>query len=151
MRLGSVELLLVDPARRKLKAETAARWFLQVIKGKKLHINSHFSGPEQWLYHRQSELSRVNVTGPLACNQYGLLQKAALCGAGSARLPSYMLHDELADGRLRWLLRDYQARSTPVFLVHPYQTGLPGRTQVLADFLPAWFERSRQLLAGIGV
>lgn len=62
-----------------------------------------------------------------------------------------MLHDELADGRLRWLLRDYQTRSTPVFLVHPYQTGLPRRPQALADFLPAGFERSRQLLAGVGV
>ncbi|MEX6504641.1 LysR family transcriptional regulator [Pseudomonas zhanjiangensis] len=113
-------------------------------------INSHFSGPEQWLYHRRHELIRVKVAGPLACNQYGLLKKAALCGAGIARLPSYMLHEELADGRLRWLLRDYQTRSTPVFLVHPYQAGLPRRTQVLADFLLAWFERSRQLLAGVG-
>lgn len=67
MRLGSAELLLVDPARRKLKAETAARWFLQVIKGKKLHSNSRSSGPEQWLYHRQYQFSRVNVAGPLAC------------------------------------------------------------------------------------
>ncbi|MDP3816800.1 LysR family transcriptional regulator [Pseudomonas sp.] len=112
-------------------------------------INSHYSDPEEWLYHRQHALSRVRVAGPLACNQYGLLKKAALAGAGIARLPSYMLHEELGDGRLRWLLRDYQTRSTPVFLVHPYQGGLPKRTQVLADFLLAWFERSRQLLAGL--
>ena len=65
---------------------------------------------------------------------------------GIARLPSYMLQDELADGRLRWLLRDYQTRSTPVFLVHPYQGGLPRRTQLLVDYLLAWFERARQRL-----
>ncbi|MGG5871919.1 FHA domain-containing protein [Pseudomonas peli] len=43
VRLGSVELLLVDPARSKTKAEQAARWYLQVIQGehegKKFHIN----------------------------------------------------------------------------------------------------------------
>ncbi|MBU1284260.1 MAG: FHA domain-containing protein [Gammaproteobacteria bacterium] len=43
VRLGSVELLLVDPARGKTKAEQAARWYLQVIQGehegKKFHIN----------------------------------------------------------------------------------------------------------------
>lgn len=43
VRLGAVELLLVDPARSKTKAEQAARWYLQVIQGehegKKFHIN----------------------------------------------------------------------------------------------------------------
>lgn len=43
VRLGSVELLLVDPARSQPKVEQAARWYLQVIKGehdgKKFHIN----------------------------------------------------------------------------------------------------------------
>ncbi|RJG14084.1 LysR family transcriptional regulator [Pseudomonas cavernicola] len=112
-------------------------------------LNSHYSGPEEWLYHRQHELSRVRVTGPLASNHYTLLKKAALAGAGIARLPSYMLHNELADGSLVWLLRDYQTRSTPVFLVHPYQGGLPKRTQVLVDYLLAWFEQSRRALDGL--
>ncbi|WP_341303536.1 FHA domain-containing protein [Pseudomonas sp. TMP25] len=43
VRLGSVELLLVDPARSQPKVEQAARWYLQVIQGehegKKFHIN----------------------------------------------------------------------------------------------------------------
>ncbi|PAU53857.1 LysR family transcriptional regulator [Pseudomonas sp. PIC25] len=114
-------------------------------------LNTHYSGYEEWLYHRQHRLERVKVSGALASNHYSLLKKAALVGAGVARLPSYMLHAELADGRLRWLLRDYQTRSTPVFLVHPYQAGLPKRTQVLADYLLAWFERSRVALAALTV
>ncbi|WP_137886709.1 LysR family transcriptional regulator [Pseudomonas sp. 2FE] len=112
-------------------------------------LNSHYSGPEEWLYHRQHELSRVRVTGPLASNHYSLLKKAALAGAGIARLPSYLLHKELANGSLVWLLRDYQTRSTPVFLVHPYQSGLPRRTQVLVEYLLAWFEQSRRALDGL--
>ena len=86
------------------------------------------------------------MAGNLASNHYSLLKKAALSGAGIARLPSYMLHDELADGRLVWLLRGYQTRQSPVFLVHPYQGGLPRRTQVLLEYLLDWFERSRQAL-----
>lgn len=43
VRLGDVELLLVDPAKSKPKAEAAQRWFLQVIKGehegKKFHVS----------------------------------------------------------------------------------------------------------------
>ncbi|PTS83770.1 FHA domain-containing protein [Pseudomonas sp. HMWF032] len=43
VRLGDVELLLVDPARSKTPVEQAPRWFLQVIQGehegKKFHIS----------------------------------------------------------------------------------------------------------------
>eukprot|EP01132_Coremiostelium_polycephalum_P018530 gene18530-22087_t len=109
-------------------------------------LNSHYSGREEWLYHQQHELLRVRVSGTFASNHYNLLKKAALVGAGIARLPSYVLHAELADGRLRWLLRDYQTRSMPMYLVHPYQGGLPRRTQVLADYLVGWFKRSGEAL-----
>lgn len=109
-------------------------------------LNSHYSGREEWLYHQQHELLRVRVSGPFASNHYSLLKKAALSGAGIARLPSYLLQAELADGRLLWLLRDYQTRRMPMYLVHPYQGGLPKRTQVLADYLMGWFKRSGEAL-----
>ncbi|MDT8736256.1 LysR family transcriptional regulator, partial [Pseudomonas aeruginosa] len=38
---------------------------------------------------------------------------------------------------------------TPMFLVHSFQGGLPRRTQVLADYLLDWFERSRRQLIGL--
>ncbi|MDE3737983.1 LysR family transcriptional regulator [Pseudomonas resinovorans] len=113
-------------------------------------LNTHYSGFEEWLYHRQHQLERVKVAGALASNHYSLLKKAAMSSAGIARLPSYMIYDELADGRLVWLLRDCQTRQTPVFLVHPWQGGLPRRTQVLADYLLVWFERSRRMLDQAG-
>lgn len=116
------------------------------LSGHRCLLNSHYSGREEWLYHQQHELLRVQVAGSFASNHYSLLKKAALLGAGVARLPSYMLHAELTDGRLQWLLRDYQTRSVPLFLVHPYQGGMPKRVQVLADYLLAWFRRSSQAL-----
>lgn len=43
VRIGAVEMLLVDPAKSKVKSEPTARWFVQVIsgehEGKKFHIN----------------------------------------------------------------------------------------------------------------
>ncbi|WP_300730726.1 LysR family transcriptional regulator [Pseudomonas sp.] len=107
-------------------------------------LNSHYLDREQWHYHQRHELHRVRVSGSFASNHYSLLKKAAVIGAGIARLPSYMVQAELADGRLRGLLRDYHTRSHPMYLVHPYQGGLPKRTQVLADYLTGWFERSAQ-------
>ncbi|QHF04607.1 LysR family transcriptional regulator [Pseudomonas asturiensis] len=110
-------------------------------------INSHYnSGRYQWLYHQHHELKRVQIDGPFASNHYSLLKKAALAGAGIARLPFYMVHEELDDARLHWLFREYQTATTPMFLVHPYESKVPRRVQVLADYLVGWFERSGSAL-----
>jgi DNA-binding transcriptional LysR family regulator len=104
-------------------------------------LNSHYAGRETWAYHQNHELTRINVRGTFASNHYGLLKKAALLGAGIARLPSYMVHDELNDGRLKWLLREYQTPVSSLFMVHPFEGQLPRRIQVMADYLTDWFER----------
>ncbi|ROL78407.1 LysR family transcriptional regulator [Pseudomonas vranovensis] len=141
--LAMQELTCASPAYLQRHGEPAVP---SELSGHRCLLNSHYSGREEWLYHQQHELLRVQVAGSFASNHYSLLKKAALLGAGVARLPSYMLHAELADGRLQWLLRDYQTRSVPLFLVHPYQGGMPRRVQVLADYLLAWFRRSSQAL-----
>lgn len=109
-------------------------------------LNSHHAGRETWVYHQRHELSRVTVRGAFASNHYGLLKQAALLGAGIARLPSYMVHKELKDGRLQWLLRDCQTPVSSLFLVHPFEGHLPRRIQVMADYLTQWFERSAAAL-----
>lgn len=105
-------------------------------------LNSHQAGRETWVYQQNHELTRVNVRGTFASNHHGLLKTAALRGAGIARLPSYMIERELREGDLQWLLREYQTPVSSLFLVHPFEGQLPRRTQVMADFLGDWFERS---------
>ena len=114
----------------------------QALAGHRCLLNSHYLGREEWHYHQQHELHRVRVSGAFASNHYSLLKKAAVNGAGIARLPSYMLNAELSDGRLCSVLRDYHTRSHPMYLVHAYQGGLPKRTQVLVDYLMSWFQRT---------
>lgn len=113
-------------------------------------VNNHYVEGDVWLYHREHRLSRVQVAPSLACNHYSLLKQAALAGQGIARLPSFMVHEELARGTLVWLLKEWRTPSQPLFLVHPYQSGLPRRTRVVAEALSDWFERSRQRLEALG-
>lgn len=102
-----------------------------------LHHGEETAG--EWLFHRGAELFRVPVQGPLACNHYSLLKKAALAGAGIARLPGYLIDDELADGRLVRLLADHESRRLPIFLVYAPQRTLPQRTRVLIEYVREWF------------
>ena len=108
-------------------------------------LQRHFGGRESWVYHQHHEVQRVPVRGMFASNHRGLLKRAVLNGSGIARLPSCMIHEELADGRLYTLLRDYQTPTSSLFLVHPFEGQLPRRTQVVADYLTQWFEKSGQV------
>lgn len=112
--------------------------------------NLHFgeeAAAGEWEFHRGAELWRVPVRGPLACNHYSLLKKAAIAGAGIARLPGYLIDDELADGRLLRLLPDYESRRLPIFLVYAPQRTLPQRTRVLIDYVREWFAGKAQRCA----
>ncbi|MDH4566868.1 FHA domain-containing protein [Pseudomonas sp. BN414] len=44
VRIGQLELLLVDPAKARPKAQASARWFLQVIKGENEGQKYHVTG-----------------------------------------------------------------------------------------------------------
>ncbi|WP_028630165.1 MULTISPECIES: FHA domain-containing protein [Pseudomonas] len=44
VRIGNLELLLVDPAKARPKVEAAARWYLQVIKGEHEGQKYHVTG-----------------------------------------------------------------------------------------------------------
>ncbi|MDH0747515.1 LysR family transcriptional regulator [Pseudomonas sp. GD03842] len=96
---------------------------------------------DTWNYQLNQEVSRVNVRGTFSSNHHGLLKQAALAGLGIVRLPSCLVHNELNEGRLQWLLRDYQTPVSSLFLVHGCDGHLPRRVRVMADFLREWFER----------
>ena len=103
--------------------------------------NNHFRDEGQWLLQRGDERARVQVQGTLAINSFIAMRRAALHGLGMAKLPRYLVDDELRNGRLVELLPDWQLPGTPVSLVYPSREHLPQRARVFRDFVVAWFER----------
>ena len=59
---------------------------------------------------------------------------AALAGAGIARVLSYQVADEIANGRLIDVLTPYQTEALPVHLVHSGQPILPLKLRAFLDF-----------------
>ncbi|WP_263262896.1 LysR family transcriptional regulator [Pseudomonas sp. RIT-PI-S] len=106
-------------------------------------LHSYRGEPERWRYHRDHEPVEVQVSGPIITNHYNLLRQAALSGAGIARLPFYLIGEDLAQGRLQRLLPAYRARRLPLYLVHGYGAGMSRRVSVVADWLTQWGARAR--------
>jgi DNA-binding transcriptional LysR family regulator len=107
--------------------------------------NNHFRDEARWLLQRGDENVAVPIRGELALNHYLGIRRAALRDQGVARLPRYLVRDELERGSLIELLPDWQLPATPVALVYPSRQYLPQRSRVFRDHVITWIARERAL------
>ena len=76
-----------------------------------------------------------------ASNTYLILQKAAIEGLGIASLPLRPIYDELREGRLQVVLRDFEVPARPLYVVYPPGLQSVQKLRVFLDFIGAWFKR----------
>ena len=75
----------------------------------------------QWGFGPEGDKLMVGVEGDLTANLGDVLRVAAVAGRGIARLPSYMVTEDVAAGRLVRLLSDYHPESKPVSVIYPHR------------------------------
>ena len=64
----------------------------------------------------------------------------SILGMGIARLPHYLAHDALREGRLQRLLSDWEIAQLPMYPVHPQQRHPTRLQSVFRAFAVGWFE-----------
>lgn len=73
------------------------------------------------LHHRKTdETCRVPLHPKFSTDNLYALRSAALRGLGACVASSWILADDLAQGKLLQLVPDWQAPSLPVFVIYPY-------------------------------
>lgn len=103
--------------------------------------NSHFKEDAQWLFTHNAEPSVVDVRHWLRVNNFSLIKRMTLHGSGFAKLPAFLVRQEVAAGELVRVLPNYELPSTPAYLVFPDQRPLPRKVRVVVDFLVKWFQQ----------
>jgi DNA-binding transcriptional LysR family regulator len=76
-------------------------------------------------------------------NTYLILQKAALEGIGIGYLPLRPIYDEVRDGRLQLVMKDFEVPSRPLYVVYPPGLQSVQKLRVFVDFIADWFKRFR--------
>lgn len=110
-------------------------------------VNSHFGDSPHWLFAREGERKSVTVSGPFVANTYQAIHRFALMGAGVAKLPLFMVAQDIAQGRLQLLCSDWAAPTLPLYVVYAGQRHLPLRIRAFVDFVVQWFgDDSRRCL-----
>lgn len=83
---------------------------------------SNLTATQEWRFKsargKQHSMT-VPTVGNLMINHGGGLREAAIAGIGIARLPDFLIANELANGKLVRLLRSYEAEPTGIHLVYP--------------------------------
>jgi DNA-binding transcriptional LysR family regulator len=96
----------------------------------------HVSDQRQWTlfdHSGRAHLLRPNIR--LRANNGDLLLASLLANLGVAIMPTFICHQELAEGRLQRLLPDYRAEESAAYALYPSRRHLPRRVRVFIDFL----------------
>ncbi|MEP9368352.1 LysR family transcriptional regulator [Xanthobacter sp. VNH20] len=91
--------------------------------------------------------TEVPVSGRLRVNSPQAVREAALAGLGIALGPSWLFEEGLRAGRLRRVLRGYEAPPVPIHMLYVANRLLPRRAVVFMDFIADAFGRVEALNA----
>ncbi len=109
-------------------------------------IYSGMANPRAWRFKKGKEETVVNVNGPVTSNSTDALLDGALAGLGLVYLPDFEVHDHLASGRLRTVIKTHEPITQYFWAVRPHRTHLPARVRAFLEFLgelwptPPWSE-----------
>jgi DNA-binding transcriptional LysR family regulator len=91
----------------------------------------------QWVFEREGRRLEVVVTGSLIVTDGDLAVRAAIDGAGLARVPISSVARPIADGRLVPLLQDWAPPSVGFYLYYSSRQRVPAPLQAFIEFVKA--------------
>ncbi|WP_173634468.1 LysR substrate-binding domain-containing protein [Paramixta manurensis] len=95
---------------------------------------STFYQQEVTLTHEAcGEARRFPIAPRLSTDSLYATRRAALAGLGAALVSAWVVEDDLAAGRLRHLVPEWQAASLPIYLLYPYASYYPARLRKFLD------------------
>jgi len=96
---------------------------------------SLLSTREDWDFSASSSPNEIEISGPLSTNNGEVLREAAVQGLGIAMMPTFLVTEALADGRLRSILDRYCPKPFGLYAVRPSRHFTPVKVKALIDFL----------------
>lgn len=85
------------------------------------------------------EMLRVKVSGRLKVNASEAMRAVVVDGLGVAVAPTWLVQDEIGDGRLVRLLHNFEPASLPIHAVYPSRRMVTPRVRAFVDFLAEEF------------
>lgn len=96
---------------------------------------------DEWIFTHAADKNthRVMIDAVMAANNGDVLRSAALEGAGIPLLPTFLIGEDLAAGRLVEVLPAFRSRSIGVYGIYPTRRHVPAKTRALLAYLQTAF------------
>jgi DNA-binding transcriptional LysR family regulator len=95
----------------------------------------HIAQDYVWTMVGQRGTFSVRVNGPLCCNNGEVLQNAALAGLGVVMLPTFIIGEDLQQGRLQQILSDYNPPEIGIYALYPVNRYLSAKVKLWTAYL----------------
>ena len=90
----------------------------------------------EWTFdHADGRRVSVSVSGKLRINNSLAIREAVLAGSGIARMPLFVVQDDIQAGRLEALFEDSELLELGAWAVYPDRESLPAKVRALVDYL----------------
>ncbi|RVU82840.1 LysR family transcriptional regulator [Leucothrix sargassi] len=97
---------------------------------------------ETWTIRGPSKTESVKVSGSLTADNGQMLRDAALADLGIAILPTFIVGDDIQQGKLQQILVEYTTPEIAIHVVFPSRRYLSAKVRTFVDFLTERFEET---------
>jgi DNA-binding transcriptional LysR family regulator len=105
-------------------------------------VYTNTATPDVWRFRKAGgEEAAVRVDGPIRTDSGDAMIPALCAGLGIARLPEFLIGEDLASGKLETVLEDWSASAAGLHLLTPPGALRPARVEALIEFLSERLKR----------
>ncbi|MDJ0708996.1 MAG: LysR family transcriptional regulator [Woeseiaceae bacterium] len=97
------------------------------------------ANPDRWLFKDGETMVDVPVSGKFVANNGDAIRLAALAGRGLALQPTFIVGDDIREGRLQLVLEEFEVEPMGLYAIYAHRKYLSGKVRTFVDFLSDYF------------
>lgn len=105
-------------------------------------VHSHQQMWNKWTLRKGKEDLVVEIQGNYSCTSYATTRILVLEGLGIARVPFYLVGNDLEEGNLVQLCSDYTIATHPLYLVYPSSKYRSRKHERVRDLILSWMKKN---------
>ena len=94
---------------------------------------------DRWRFIQGGKTHDVQVSGRFSASNGDAIRLAAMAGNGIALQPTFIVGDDIREGRLQRILADYEVEPMGLYAVYAHRKYLSGKVRTFVDFLSGYF------------
>ncbi len=100
---------------------------------------TYSSSHDHWLFEGCGKKYDIKIDGKFSANNGDAIREAAIVGAGLMLQPTFIVADDVREGRLQVVLEEFEIEELAAYAVYAHRQYLSGKVRTLVEFLLEYF------------